>query len=159
MHIVSDIHKVRDNPHINMLIGLIMIYFYSAAATWVACEAHATFRAFTSGIISARNKVYFPFGYGTPFIPLGVLVLFFHDNLGTEPRCFIAWDTLTKAVFCIYLLAVTICAVTFATVVRFNLTKPQTRRKNVIPDLESQAKGTMAASVAMLVFWSFWFYV
>lgn len=159
MHIVSDIPKIRDDPHTNMLIGLIMIYFYSAAATWVTCEAHATFKAFTSGIISARNKVYFPFGYGTPFIPLGILMIFFNDNLGTEPRCFIAWDELTKTVFFIYLMAVTICGVTFAIVVRFNLTKPQTRRTNVIPDLTSQAKGTMAASGAMLVFWSFGFYV
>ena len=155
MHIATDLEKVRSDPHINMLVGLIMVYFYSAAATWVACEAHATFKAFTAGIISARNKVYYPFGYGTPFIPLGVLMIFFNDNLGTEPRCFIAWDEMTKVVFFLYLLVVTIIGVTFAIVVRFNMTKPQTKRRNVIPDLDSQAKGMIAATISMLLFWSF----
>ena len=155
MHIATDFAKVRDDPHINMLVGLVMIYFYSATVTWVTCEAHATFKAFTSGIISARNKVYYPFAYGTPFIPLGVLLIFFNDNLGTEPRCFIAWDTMTKVVFFIYLLVVTFIGVSLSVVVMFNMAKPQTKRKNVIPDLESQAKGTIAATILMLVFWSF----
>jgi len=155
LHIVTDFEKIRGDPHINMLVGLIMAYFYLAAVTWVACEAHATFKAFTSGIISARNKVYYPFGYGTPFIPLGILLIFFNDHLGTEPRCFIAWDVMTKVVFFIYLLVVVIIAVTFSVVVWFNVTKPQTKRRNVIPDLHAQAKGTMAATGCMLVFWSF----
>jgi len=132
-----------------------MVYFYSAAATWVTCEAHATFKAFTSGIISARNKVYYPFGYGTPFIPIGVLILFFHDNLGTEPRCFIAWDMLTKVVFFIYLMSVTIIGLALSVVIWFNMSKPQTKRKNVIPDLTAQAKGTMLATLFMFLFWSF----
>ena len=155
MHIATDFEKIRGDPHINMLVGLIMVYFYSASVTWVACESHATFKAFTSGIISARNKVYYPFGYGTPFIPLGILVAFFNDHLGTEPRCFIAWDVMTKVVFFIYLLVVALIGVTFSIVVRFNMTKPQTKRMNVIPDLHSQAKGTMAATIGMFVFWSF----
>merc|ERR1712020_227706 len=121
MHFVTDLEKIRGNPHINMLVGLIMIYFYSATVTWVTCEAHATFKAFTSGIISARNKVYYPFAYGAPFIPLGVLLIFFNDNLGTEPRCFIAWDTMTKVVFFIYLLVVTLIGVSLSVVVMFNM--------------------------------------
>ena len=155
MHFATDLEKVRGDPHINMLVGLTMVYFYSAAVTWVTCEAHATFKAFTSGIISARNKVYYPFGYGTPLIPIGVLILFFNDNLGTEPRCFIAWDMLTKVVFFIYLLSITIIGLGFAVVIWFNMNKPQTKRKNVIPDLNAQAKGTMLATLFMFLFWSF----
>ena len=30
------------------------------------------FKAFTAGIVSQRGKVYNPFGYGTPLLPLGV---------------------------------------------------------------------------------------
>ena len=64
------------------------------AATVELVEAHGTFRAFTAGIISGRHTVYYPFGYGTPFFILGVMFLFFHDEMGTDPRCFISFDVI-----------------------------------------------------------------
>ena len=54
------------------------------------------FKAFTAGIVSQRSKVYVPWGYGTPFVPLGVLFLGFGDALGLDPRCFVGWDRIAK---------------------------------------------------------------
>lgn len=72
LNIATDIHTVREDPHINLIIGIIMIYFYTSSMTWVCCEAHAIFKALTAGIISGRSKIYKPFGYGTPFLIIGL---------------------------------------------------------------------------------------
>ena len=66
----------------NLYVGLGMIYLYTSCATWIVCEAHAIFKALTSGIISGRAKIYVPFGYGTPITIIGVLFLLFANELG-----------------------------------------------------------------------------
>ena len=152
-HVFTDFDAIRGNTHINMAVGFVMIYFYISSSTWVACEAHATFRAFTLGIISGRNTVYIPFGYGTPLALLGALLLFFSDELGTDPRCFISWDDTTKSVFFYYIFLVTSIGVIFSLIILFNMAKPQTKRKNVIADLTTQAKGTVLICVVKLFFW------
>ena len=86
LHAVSDLESVRDGRNANLFVGLAMKYFYSASATWTMLEAHANFKGITSGIISGRAKIYHPFAYGTPLIPLGVLFLAFADDLGLDPR-------------------------------------------------------------------------
>merc|ERR1719322_2115164 len=53
------------------------------------------------------------------------------------------------------LLTITIIGLAFSIVIWFNMNKPQTKRKNVIPDLTAQAKGTMLATFFMFLFWSF----
>ena len=47
MHIVSDFDTVRDKEHLNLIISIGMVYFYTASATWIACEAHAIFKVRT----------------------------------------------------------------------------------------------------------------
>ena len=74
MNIASDVQKVREDVHINLIIGMLMIYFYTSSLTWVCCEAHAIFKALTAGIISGRSRVYKPFGYGTPITIIGKLI-------------------------------------------------------------------------------------
>ena len=154
-HIFTDISGIRNSTHVNLAVGFVMIYFYIASSTWVVCEAHATFRAFTLGIISGRNTVYIPFGYGTPFALLGSLLLFFNDELGTDPRCFISWDDVTKSVFFYYMFLITAIGVIYAIIILFNMAKPQTKRKNVIADLTTQAKGTILICFAKFVLWLF----
>jgi len=112
--------------------------FLQACCTWIACEAHATFRAFTLGIISGRNSVYIPFGYGTPMAIVGVLILLFSDELGTDPRCFIAWDSTAKSLFFYYIIGVAFIGTIFSIIILFNMAKPQTKRKNVVEDLTVQ---------------------
>lgn len=57
LHVVADLDAIRLEDSSNLAVGTTMVYFYSASATWVACEAHATFKAITAGIISGRAKV------------------------------------------------------------------------------------------------------
>ena len=78
----TDLHNVRESEHMNLYVGLVMIYLYTSCATWIVCEAHAIFKALTSGIISGRAKIYVPFGYGTPITIIGVLFLLFANELG-----------------------------------------------------------------------------
>jgi hypothetical protein len=73
---------IRNSTHVNLIVGFVMIYFYIASSTWVVCEAHATFRAFTLGIISGRNTVYIPFGYGTP---LGLVKMLYNFHSPSRP--------------------------------------------------------------------------
>lgn len=157
-HIVTDFESIREDAHMNLLIGMLMIYSYIAAATWMVCEAHATFKAFTGGIISGRTAVYTPFGYGTPVTLIGLLFLFFYDELGTDPRCFIAWDDTTKSIFFYYMFGVAGVGVIFAFIILFNMAKPQTRRKNVVSDLTAQARGTCCVCFAMFFFWIFGYF-
>ena len=89
----------------------------------VCCEAHAIFKALTAGIISARTKVYKPFGYGTPFSIIGVLLLFFADELGTDPRCFLAWDRMTKKIYFYYMFGLAFIATVFALIILFNIAR------------------------------------
>ncbi len=152
-HIVMDIENICDRPGPNLRWGFIMMYFYTSCATWVTLEAHATFKAFTAGIINKRAMIYFPFGYGTPLIPLGFLFLLFDDTLGLDPRCFVGWNLPAKYLYLSYNLSITIVGVVLSVIIIFNMTKPQTKRRNVVTDLKSQAKGTIAACLTKLVFW------
>jgi hypothetical protein len=158
LHICTDLNSIRDDGHMNLYIGLAMIYFYTSAVTWVVCEAHANFKALTGGIISGRGKVYMPFGYGTPVAPLGILFLFFSDELGTDPRCFISYDVTTKSIFFYYVGVVTLIGVILALILAFNIAKPQTKRMNVVADLKSQAKGSILVCFAFCFFWIFGYF-
>jgi len=155
MHIVTDLHNVRESEHMNLPIGLSMIYLYTSSATWISCEAHAIFKALTSGIISGRGKVYVPFGYGTPISIIGVLFLLYANELGTDPRCFISWDDTPKALYFYYMFGVTLTGVVFAFIILFNLSRPQTKRKHIIADLISQARGTIFICFLNFFLWLF----
>ena len=153
LHVITDIDAVRDDPELNLIFGFIMKYFYTASNTWMMMEAHATFKAFTGGIISGRNKVYRPFGYGTPFLPLGLLLLMYADDLGVDPRCFVGWNTSAKFLYLLYNVGIAVLSCIIAIIIIFNIARPQTKRRNVVADLNSQARGTVVMCFSKLVFW------
>ena len=35
MNIATDFHKVREDIHMNLIFGMIMVYFYTSSLTWV----------------------------------------------------------------------------------------------------------------------------
>ena len=152
-HIITDFHMVREKEHLNLIVGLIMAYLYTSSATWIACEAHAVFKALTSGIISGRSKIYIPFGYGTPLAIIGLLFLFYADDLGTDPRCFIAFYSGTKNLYFYYMFGINFTAIVIALIISFNIARPQTKRKNVVADLKSQARGSVIVCFAYFIFW------
>lgn len=110
-------------------------------------------QAITSGIISSRGKVYLPFGYGTPLSIIGVLFILYSDELGTDPRCFIAFYYRTKALYFYYLLILTLIGVIIALIILFNLNRPQTKRINVIEDIVSEGKGSILVCIANMILW------
>lgn len=87
----------------------------------------------------------------------GVLFLFFADELGTDPRCFIAWDDMTKTIYFYYMFGLAAIAVVFALIILFNIARPQTKRKNVVADLVSQARGSALTCILFFLFWFFGF--
>jgi hypothetical protein len=152
-HIGTDLDMIRDNRTLNLIVGLAMKFFYTASCSFTAMECHATFKAFTSGIISGRTKVYYPFAYGTPLIPLGLLFLVFNDDLGLDPRCFVAWNWYAKILYLLWNLSFAFYAVVLAIIIIFNLTHAQTRRSNIVETLKSQAKGIVFVAFAKFIFW------
>lgn len=152
-HAVTDFHMVREKEHLNLIVGLIMAYLYTSSATWITCEAHAVFKALTSGIISGRSKIYLPFGYGTPLTIVGLLFLFYADDLGTDPRCFIAFYSGTKNLYFYYMFGVNFTSIVIALIISFNIARPQTKRLNVVADLKSQARGSVIVCWAYFIFW------
>ncbi len=153
LHVLTDFEPIREDPELNLIFGFIMKFFYTASVTWTTLEAHATFRAFTAGIVSGRNGVYRPFGYGTPFLPLGLLFLFYTDDLGVDPRCFVGWNMDAKLLYLLYNVGVAATGCVFSIIIMFNLARPQTKRRNLVADLNSQAKGTVIMCFSKLIFW------
>jgi hypothetical protein len=153
MHVLTDLDAVRDSKDLNLIFGFIMMYFYTSSCTWMVLEAHATFKAFTGGIISGRGKIYPPFGYGTPFFPLGFLFLLYADDLGADPRCMVAWNRDAKLLYLCYNILVAFIGVIFACIILFNTARPQTKRRSVVADLRSQANGSVAACFGKIIFW------
>ncbi len=153
LHVITDLQAVRDNPELNQAFGFGMKYFYTSSVTWMMLEAHATFKAFTAGIISGRNKIYRPFGYGTPLLPLGLLLLLYPDDLGVDPRCFVGWNVNAKLVYLLYNVGVAFVSCVLAVIIIFNIARPQTKRRNVVADLNSQARGSVVMCFCKLVFW------
>ena len=103
-------------------------------------EIFPHYRAFTQGIISGRQRVYYPLGYGTPLAILGVMFTFFDLELGTDPRCFISSDNLARQTFFIYLVLVALIGLVFGIIVMCNVARPQTKRINLINHLKSQVQ-------------------
>ncbi len=97
--------------------------------------------------------MYAPFGYGTPFFPLGLLFLFWPDDLGVDPRCFVGWNMDAKMVYLLYNVGICFLGCIFAVIIIFNIARPQTKRRGLIKDLNSQAKGTVVICFSKLIFW------
>ncbi len=152
-HALTDMKAIRQSAENNLYVGLFMEYFYSASTILISLENHAHFKAFTAGIISGRAKIYYPFAYGLPLIPLGLLFLAYNDHLGLDPRCFVAWNWNAKLFYLLCNFAVTLYGVALAIIIIFNLTHPQTRRKNVVISLRTQAKGSIVLAFGPFVFW------
>ena len=71
-----------------------------------------------------------------------------------EKTCF-RWDDTPKSIYFYYMFGITLIGVVFAFIIMFNLTRPQTKRKNIIADLVSQARGTIFVCFLNFLFWLF----
>ena len=116
--LVSELDGVRDDRDACFVIGSMAHFFYTAAAVMLCLESYAVFQAIISGVVGGRTKVilfltflnvmssinrfikvYLCYGWGLPFITLGVNILGYLDLMGTDPRCMISWFNEPKWIF------------------------------------------------------------
>ena len=73
--------------------------------------------------------------------------------IGTDPRCFIAFYSGTKNLYFYYMFGINFTSIVIALIISFNIARPQTKRKNVVADLKSQARGSVIVCWAYFIFW------
>jgi len=145
---------VCDDRHNNMAISMCLMYFFQASLWWNMCEAHATFKGVTAGLINGRTSVYHPIAWGMPFICIGFLCFLYGELLGTHPNCFISWENDPINIFFYYNSICFLLTFTFLLFVGFNIMKVQSRNKETVEYLRDQTKGLFLTSFLMFALWS-----
>ena len=139
--------------HNNMALSMTLMFFYQAALWWNMCEAHATFKGITSGLINGRTSVYHPIAWGGPLICLGALCFFYGELLGTHPNCFVSWENGPVAIFFFYNLFTFLMTIGFEVIILFNVVRVQSHNKETVMYLKDQVKGLVVTSFLMIILW------
>merc|ERR1719394_1281606 len=143
-----------DDRHNNMALSMGLMFFYQAALWWNMCEAHATFKGITSGLINGRTSVYHPISWGGPLICLGALCLAFGNKLGTHPQCMISWENVVVAPFFYFNTLTFLLTFYFEFIIVLNVVRVQSHNKETVMYLKDQVKGLILTSVLMATLWS-----
>ena len=144
-----------DDRHTNLALAISLIFFFQASMCWNMCEAHATFRGITLGLINGRTSVYHPIAWGMPLICIGFLCITYGQVLGTDPSCFISWE---KPPLQIFFMFNTICfaiAAVFNLIILSNMMRVQSRNRDTVLYLKNQVKGHLLTSFLMILLWSY----
>ena len=144
-----------NDRHNNMAISMSMMFFYQAALWWNMCEAHATFKGITSGLINGRTSVYHPISWGGPLICVGFLCYSYGELLGTHPQCFISWENVAIDKFFYYNTGTLLMTFYFELIIMFNVVRVQSHNKETVMYLKDQVKGLLVTSLLMFTLW-FW---
>lgn len=153
--LITDIHAVRDDRHACTALGTLLHVFYLAAGTWVAALGHACFKAITSGIVGGRLRAYWFICWGIPLISMGLTYLLFLQDLGDDPRCFIAWENPPKYVFFSPQMVFVFFSFFFGTIVLCNLATPALRKDNLIDDYGTFCRGAALVMLFFDLIWTF----
>merc|ERR1711915_718084 len=144
-----------DDRHNNMALSMGLMFFYQAALWWNMCEAHATFKGITSGLINGRTSVYHPISWGGPLICLGALCYMYGELLGTHPNCFISWENVVVEKFFYYNTGTLLMTLYFETVILFNVLRVQSHNQETVMYLKDQVKGLLVTSFLMVILWGY----
>ena len=117
------------------------------------CEAHATFKGITSGLINGRTSVYHPICWGGPLICIGGLCFMYGELLGTHPQCFISWENVAVEKFFYYNSLTFLLTFYFELVIVFNVVRVQSHNKETVMYLKDQVKGLLTTSVLLMTLW------
>ena len=117
------------------------------------CEAHATFKGITSGLINGRTSVYHPISWGGPLICIGGLCFMYGELLGTHPQCFISWENVAVEKFFYFNSLIFLLTAYFEIIIVFNVVKVQSHNKETVTYLKDQVKGLLATSFLMITLW------
>ncbi|XP_068212714.1 adhesion G-protein coupled receptor D1-like [Palaemon carinicauda] len=119
---LSDLESIQHGRHECAAIGVLIQGFYLLSALWVTMLGHAGFKATTRGIIAGQLQSYGLVSFGVTLIVIGISLCFFIHDLGTDPRCFVAWFNSTKLL--LFFFPVIVClgvSLFFACVILFNV--------------------------------------
>jgi len=154
-HFISEIRPIREDRHANAAISSLLLFFYLSGGYFQFCEAFAEFRAITAGIIGGKTICYIPLGWGAGFIGLGLTWFMYGADIGTDPNCFIGWENETKLPFFIMNYVALGVALLLSVVVIFNASTPQTRKEDVVEDLQQQGQGLAIINFLFVMVWIF----
>ena len=141
--------------HNNMAVSMCLMYFFQAALWWNMCEAHATFKGITAGLINGRTSVYHPIAWGGPLICVGFLCFMYGELLGTDPSCFISWENVAIEKFFYYNTISILITGYFEVIIAFNVVRVQSHNKETVMYLKDQVKGLGLTSFLMSLLWSY----
>ena len=147
--------SVCDDRHNNMAVSMCLMFFYQAALYWNMCEAHATFKGVTAGLINGRTSVYHPIAWGGPLVCTGLLCFLYGELLGTHPSCFISWENVAIEKFFYCNTLVFLLTFAFELVVLFNVLRVQSHNKETVMYLKDQVKGLLLTSALLYLLWSY----
>jgi len=147
--------SICDDRHSNMAISMFLMFFFQASMWWNMCEAHATFKGITCGLINGRTSVYHPIAWGMPLICVGFLCFMYGELLGTHPNCFISWENVAIEKFFYYNTVCFILTLGFTLVILFNVMRVQSHNKETVMYLSDQVKGLVLTSLLMALLWAY----
>jgi len=154
-HFISEAKVIQEDRHSNTAISSIILFFYLSGSYFQLMEAYAEFRAITAGIIGGKTLCYVAIGWGTGFIGLGVTWFLYGNDIGTDPDVFIGWENETKMPFFYMNWAALWTALVLSGVVLFNTSTPQTRKEDVVEDLQVQGQGLAITNFLFCMVWVF----
>jgi len=154
-HFISEAEAIQDDRHANAAISSLILFFYLCGSYFQFLEAFAEFRAITGGIIGGKTMAYIPIGWGSGFIGLGVTWFFYGHDVGTDPDVFIGWENETKMPFFYMNYVALWTGLALSAVVLFNASTPQTRKEDVVEDLQVQGQGLAITNFLFCMVWVF----
>ena len=154
-HFISEAKVIQEERHANTAISSLILFFYLSGSYFQLMEAFAEFRAITGGIIGGKTWAYIPMGWGMGFIGLGVTWFFYGMDIGTDPDVFIGWENDTKMPFFYLTYLALWSGLAFSVVVLLNGSTPQTRKEDVVEDLQVQGQGLAITNFFFVMVWLF----
>ena len=145
--------SVCEDRHNNMAISMMIVYFFQAAICWNMCEAHATFKGITAGLINGRTSVYHPVAWGLPLVNVGGLCFLYGELLGTHPNCFVSWENVVVEQFFYANGLIFMITLGFSIVIVTNVIRVQSHNRETVEYLKDQTKGLLLTSGLMSVLW------
>jgi len=153
--LIAELQDVREDRPICATVGCLINFFYVAAASLIALESFASFRAIVSGEIGGRTLSFLCFGYGIPMMALGYNVLNNLEDMGDDPNCMIGWENAPKWTFFVPMCVLAGLAVVFSLIAVCNICTPALRKESIVAEHGSVALGLFALALLFAVEWIF----
>ncbi|XP_040582142.2 uncharacterized protein [Lepeophtheirus salmonis] len=139
--ILSEFDQIRDARHLCTIVGICISFFYLSGGFILLSLSHSLFKAVVYGITRGRARIYLSFSWGTSFLILGLNTFFNINQMGTDPRCMISWNTGPKLYFFIPLLLSLWISIVLIWIVVCNIITPAIRSEGHLGQIISLLLG------------------